>query len=159
MLDLDTQQGTGVSPTSSLYLPGVPQINKSGSHDIADRHGGFKDTHEYFYPEILVFRRSGCCLAPNEHFLQIYYEKNKFLFNEMVMSALYQTNMLYFIVLSHGNNGRGQTCCSTRTPYPESEPTSRCSYYIMVFTRYTTDASYIRSTCMFSIISSLILNI
>ena len=68
------------------------------------------------------------------------YEPNKqcVLFNTMnffsVISMksrwcpLWTAEFDFFIVLAY--RVRGYTCCSTRTHYPESEPTCICSYYL-----------------------------
>ena len=60
-----------------------------------------------------------------------------------MMSALYQTNTLLnfdFIVLAHAGRHVAplghiilKTCGSTRTHYSDSEPTSRCSYSLLLY--------------------------
>ena len=53
----------------------------------------------------------------------------------MMRSALYQTNTLSCFFLQcqlTETTVRGQTCHSTRTYYPDSEPTSLCSFFLMM---------------------------
>ena len=53
----------------------------------------------------------------------------------MMRSALYQTNTLCWIFLQcqlTETTVRGQTCHSTRTYYPDSEPTRLCSFFLML---------------------------
>ena len=53
----------------------------------------------------------------------------------MMRSALYQTNTLSQIFLQCQLTEtivRRQTCHSTRTYYPDSEPTSLCSFFLML---------------------------
>jgi hypothetical protein len=69
----------------------------------------------------------------NSAMFQLYHVENKFIFNPMMMrSALYKTNTLSWIfkVLSHWNNS--PSCPPTRTHYSNSEPTSLCSFSLML---------------------------
>ena len=52
----------------------------------------------------------------------------------MMRSALYQNNMLSWILQCQitKTTVRGQTCRLTRTHYPDSEPTSLCSFSLML---------------------------
>jgi len=63
--------------------------------------------------------------------LKVLYGEKNVLFNEMMMSVLYLTNMLNCILikLTHWN---GQTCWSTWKHYPDSEPSSLCFCSLMM---------------------------
>ena len=50
----------------------------------------------------------------------------------MMRSALYQTNQLDFFSASSLKQVCGQTCHPNQTHYPDSEPTSLCSFSLML---------------------------
>jgi hypothetical protein len=73
----------------------------------------------------------------NSAFFQLYHGENKLIFNEMlIMSAFCQTNKLswIFLVLAHWNKSPriDMSCRHTRTHYPDSGPTSLCSFSLML---------------------------
>ena len=80
--------------------------------------------------DILSCTRSECAI-----FL-LYHGENKLIFNEMMMRyVLYQTNTLIVGFLQcqfTETTVHGQTCRSTRTHYSDSEPTSICSFSLML---------------------------
>ena len=81
--------------------------------------------------------QSECLLFnANSAIFQLYHGQNKLIFNEMIMrSPLYQTNGLGCIFIYcqlTETTVCGQTCCATRTHYPDSEPTSLCSFSLML---------------------------
>ena len=86
------------------------------------------------YINIYIEWVSDCCLASTQQFFQLYHGENKLIFNEMMMrSALFQTNTLscIFIVLAHWNN----TPRIDMSPHLDTiafEPTSRCSFFLML---------------------------
>jgi hypothetical protein len=55
-------------------------------------------------------------------------------FIDMMILTLYSVNTLgwIFIVLTHCHYSHGQICRSTLTHYSESEPTSLCSFSLML---------------------------
>ena len=74
-------------------------------------------------------------LKPTQQLFQLYHGENKLIFNEMMMrSTLYQTNktQIDFYSASSPKQVRGQTTFATQTHYPDSEPTSLCSFRLML---------------------------
>ena len=68
-------------------------------------------------------------------FRLVYHVENKLIFNEMMIrSALCYTNMLSWILQCQLTETpvRRQTCRPTGTHYPDSEPTSLCSFSLML---------------------------
>ena len=91
-----------------------------------------------------------CQVPANEHSWQVWFKLtrsffcyiNKLIFNEMMRrSAFYKTNTLgwIFIVLADWNNSP-QTCCPTRTHYPDSVPKS---YLILLNTAWLSEKKQI----------------
>jgi len=56
----------------------------------------------------------------NSSIFQLYHGENKLTLNKMMMRST-----LYHLTET---TVRGETCCPTRTQYPDSEPTSLCSF-------------------------------
>ena len=74
-------------------------------------------------------------LYANSAILQLYHGETKLICNEMMMmSAFFQTNTLSFCLKCQltETTVRGYTCRSTRTPYPDSGPTSLCSFSLIL---------------------------
>ena len=68
-------------------------------------------------------------------FLNLYQGEKELILNEMMMrSGLFQTKGLVGFEYCQliGNKNYGLICRSTRTHYPDSEPTSLCSFSLMM---------------------------
>jgi hypothetical protein len=88
----------------------------------------------YQYSEWVSEWVSECCLIP---IFQLYHGENKLVFNEMMMrSTLFKTNTLswIFIVLAQWNNSQrvDMSFHSDTIHYSDSEPTSLCSFFLML---------------------------
>jgi len=63
---------------------------------------------------------------------QLYYGENKLIFNEMMMRPPFVLDQhaynWIFIVLTHRNSSLRIDMSPTRTHYPDSQPTSICSF-------------------------------
>ena len=77
---------------------------------------------------VIVFKRQRI------HF-KLYHGGNQFIFNDKWRGPLSirATHLVGFLQFQLSETTvRGYTCCSTRTHYPDSEPTTICSFYLML---------------------------
>jgi hypothetical protein len=83
----------------------------------------------YHTPPICIWVSEWLLFNANSEIVKLYHGENKLIFNVMMMRSARPTRLVeFFIVLTHW-----WTCRPTRTHYPDSEPTSLCSFFLMLY--------------------------